>query len=225
MTSSRAAQLLIDGKLVEASDGATYPILNPATGAGDRPGARTPPPPTSTRRSPPPGAPSTRPTGRPNVELRVRCLRQLHQALVDHADDDAGAHHRRGRGAGVPDGRAAVRRAGRGAALGRPTWPSPTSGRPTSASPSRWASRAGAPSAASRSAWSPRSRRGTSPTQINLAKVGPALAAGCTVVLKPAPDTPWVACELGRLAAEHTDLPPGVLNVVTPRDNDGRRAC
>ena len=29
-----------------------------------------------------------------------------------------------------------------------------------------------------------------------------------------------MACELGRLAAEHTDLPPGVLNVVTPRDND-----
>jgi len=31
------------------------------------------------------------------------------------------------------------------------------------------------------------------------------------VVLKPAPDTPWVAAELGRMAAEHTDLPPGVL--------------
>jgi aldehyde dehydrogenase (NAD+) len=58
------------------------------------------------------------------------------------------------------------------------------------------------------------------PTQINLAKVGPALAAGCTVVLKPAPDTPWLACELGRLAAEHTDLPPGVLNVVSPRSHD-----
>jgi aldehyde dehydrogenase (NAD+) len=58
------------------------------------------------------------------------------------------------------------------------------------------------------------------PNQINLAKVGPALAAGNTVVLKPAPDTPWLACELGRLAAEHTDLPPGVLNVVTPRSND-----
>jgi len=57
------------------------------------------------------------------------------------------------------------------------------------------------------------------PNQINLAKVGPALAAGNTVVLKPAPDTPWVACELGRLAAEHTDLPPGVLNVVTPQSN------
>ena len=58
------------------------------------------------------------------------------------------------------------------------------------------------------------------PNQINLAKVGPALAAGCTVVLKAAPDTPWVACELGRLVAEHTDLPAGVLNVVTPRDNE-----
>ena len=57
------------------------------------------------------------------------------------------------------------------------------------------------------------------PNQINLAKVGPALAAGNTVVLKPAPDTPWVACELGRLAAEHTDIPPGVFNVVTPLDN------
>ena len=34
-------------------------------------------------------------------------------------------------------------------------------------------------------------------------------------MLKPAPDTPWVPRELGRLAAEHTDLPPGVFNVVT----------
>jgi aldehyde dehydrogenase (NAD+) len=58
------------------------------------------------------------------------------------------------------------------------------------------------------------------PTQINLAKIGPALAAGCTVVLKPAPDTPWLACELGRLAAERTDLPAGVLNVVSPRSSE-----
>jgi aldehyde dehydrogenase (NAD+) len=57
------------------------------------------------------------------------------------------------------------------------------------------------------------------PNQITLAKLGPALAAGNTVVLKPAPDTAWLACELGRLAATATDLPPGVLNVVTPRDN------
>lgn len=57
------------------------------------------------------------------------------------------------------------------------------------------------------------------PTQVNLAKLGPALAAGCTAVLKPAPDTPWNATALGRLAAEETDIPPGVLNVVPTADN------
>ena len=45
------------------------------------------------------------------------------------------------------------------------------------------------------------------PTQINLAKTAPALAAGCTVVLKPAPQTPWSALALGRLVTEHTDIP------------------
>ena len=57
------------------------------------------------------------------------------------------------------------------------------------------------------------------PHQINLAKIGPALAAGNTVVLKPAPDTPWCAAVLGDLAAEHTDIPPGVLNIVTSSDH------
>ena len=57
------------------------------------------------------------------------------------------------------------------------------------------------------------------PHQINLAKIGPALAAGNTVVLKPAPDTPWCAAVLGELAAEHTDFPPGVLNIVTSDDH------
>ncbi len=57
------------------------------------------------------------------------------------------------------------------------------------------------------------------PHQINFAKIGPALAAGCTVVLKPAPDTPWCASAIARVAAERTDLPPGVLNVVTSSDH------
>ncbi len=57
------------------------------------------------------------------------------------------------------------------------------------------------------------------PNQINLAKVGPAMAAGCTVVLKPPPDTPWVAAALARIAAEETDLPPGVFNVVSSSDH------
>jgi len=57
------------------------------------------------------------------------------------------------------------------------------------------------------------------PHQINLAKLGPALAAGNTVVLKPAPDTPWVAAVLGELIAENTDIPPGVVNIVTSTDH------
>ncbi|OBF92812.1 aldehyde dehydrogenase [Mycobacterium sp. 852002-51152_SCH6134967] len=57
------------------------------------------------------------------------------------------------------------------------------------------------------------------PHQINLAKIGPALAAGNTIVLKPAPDTPWCAAAVGELIAEHTDIPPGVVNIVTSSDH------
>ena len=53
------------------------------------------------------------------------------------------------------------------------------------------------------------------PTQINLAKLAPAVAAGCAVVLKGAPDTPWSASALGELIATETDIPPGVVNVLT----------
>jgi len=57
------------------------------------------------------------------------------------------------------------------------------------------------------------------PLYLNLAKLGPALAAGNTVVLKPAPDTPWSATVLGRLVAEKTEIPPGVVNVVASSDH------
>ncbi|MEV0248359.1 aldehyde dehydrogenase [Nocardia sp. NPDC050712] len=53
------------------------------------------------------------------------------------------------------------------------------------------------------------------PHQINFAKLGPALAAGNTLVLKPAPDTPWCAAAVGAIIAEHTDIPAGVVNIVT----------
>ncbi|MCU1616276.1 MAG: aldehyde dehydrogenase family protein [Frankiales bacterium] len=56
------------------------------------------------------------------------------------------------------------------------------------------------------------------PFQLNITKLAASLAAGCTVVLKPAPDTPWSGTLLAAAAAE-TELPPGVLNVVTTSDN------
>ena len=57
------------------------------------------------------------------------------------------------------------------------------------------------------------------PIEIILNKLGPILAMGNTCVLKPAPDTPWNANRIGRLVAEHTDIPPGVVNVVTSSDH------
>jgi succinate-semialdehyde dehydrogenase/glutarate-semialdehyde dehydrogenase len=45
-------------------------------------------------------------------------------------------------------------------------------------------------------------------------KIAPALAAGCTVLAKPAEDTPLTSLALGRLA-EEAGVPVGVLNIVT----------
>jgi phenylacetaldehyde dehydrogenase len=50
------------------------------------------------------------------------------------------------------------------------------------------------------------------PLTLAMWKVAPALAAGCTVVLKPAEQTPLTALRLGELALE-AGIPPGVLNV------------
>lgn len=52
------------------------------------------------------------------------------------------------------------------------------------------------------------------PTLLLTWKIAPALAAGCTVVLKPAEETPLTALYVAKLAAE-AGFPPGVLNVVT----------
>jgi aldehyde dehydrogenase (NAD+) len=57
------------------------------------------------------------------------------------------------------------------------------------------------------------------PLEVTLNKLGQALATGNTVILKPAPNTPWNATRIGRVVAEHTDFPPGVLNVVTSSDH------
>ncbi|MFM7208149.1 MAG: aldehyde dehydrogenase family protein [Planctomycetaceae bacterium] len=54
------------------------------------------------------------------------------------------------------------------------------------------------------------------PLLLAMWKLGPALAAGCTIVLKPAEQTPLSMLEFARLVGAHVpDLPPGVLNIVT----------
>ena len=57
------------------------------------------------------------------------------------------------------------------------------------------------------------------PFEVSITKLAQALSTGNTVVLKPAPDTPWNATLVGRIVAEHTDIPPGVVNVVTSSDH------
>jgi aldehyde dehydrogenase (NAD+) len=57
------------------------------------------------------------------------------------------------------------------------------------------------------------------PFEVSIQKIGQALATGNTMILKPAPDTPWNATHLGRLVAEKTDIPAGVFNVVTSSDH------
>ena len=57
------------------------------------------------------------------------------------------------------------------------------------------------------------------PFEVTINKLGQALATGNTVVLKPAPDTPFNATRLGRLIAENTDIPAGVVNVVPASDH------
>ena len=212
-----APQLLVDGKLVGASDGGTFPVLDPATGevigqAPDGTAVDLDAAVAAARRAFDETDWST------DLALRVLCLRQLHRALVDHgetmralttAEAGAPAFLTTGPQYDVPVEALGwmvdlaehydwVTDLGVAAPMGIPT--------------RRTIRREAVGVVAAITPWN-------FPNQINLAKVGPALAAGNTVVLKPAPDTPWVAAELGRLAAEHTDLPPGVLNVVTTSDD------
>jgi len=209
--------LLIDGQLVGASDGATYPILNPATGEeiGRAPAATAADVDAAVaaaRRAFDETDWST------NHAFRVHCLRQLHRAMVDHGEEMRALTTAE---AGAP----AFLTAG-------PQYDVPVEAfawmvdlaasfewetdlgvaKPMGIPTRRTLRREAVGVVAAITPWN-------FPNQINLAKIGPALAAGNTVVLKPAPDTPWLACALGRLAADHTDLPPGVLNVVTPLDN------
>ncbi|MFI6095011.1 aldehyde dehydrogenase [Lentzea sp. NPDC051213] len=211
------ARLLVGGKLLAASDGATYPILNPATGReiGVAPDATVEDV----------GAAITAARSAfdetdwaADPAFRVHCLRQLHQALVDNGDSlRALTTAETGSPRFLTQG---------------PQYDLPVDGLKWTidlAESYEWETDLGvvAPMGIATRRTLRREPVGVVaaitpwnfPNQITLAKIGPALAAGNTVVLKPAPDTPWIAAELGRLIAEHTDFPPGVVNIVTPRDN------
>ena len=211
-------RLYIDGELVDAEDGATYDNVNPATeevlgvaadaSVGDIDRAIA-----AARRAFDETDWST------DVELRVRCLRQLHTALRDNLEEirattvaEVGTPVALTHGpqldapveflpyyADLAENYEWSRDLGNAEPMGMPAH--------------RWIEKEAVGVVGAITAWN-------FPHQLNIAKIAPAFAAGNTVVLKGAPATPWAALMLGRLAAEHTDIPPGVLNVITSGRND-----
>jgi aldehyde dehydrogenase (NAD+) len=210
-------RLLIGGKLVEATGGATYANTNPATEAvigraADASGPDVDAAVAAARQAFDGTSWST------DHAFRIRCLRQLQEQLVTHAEDlrktmvaEVGTPVALTYGpqldlpvaslswvADLAEGYAWRQDIGVSTVFG--------------AANDRYVRREAAGVVAAIVPWN-------FPMQIQLAKVGPALAAGCTVVLKAAPDTPWTSSLLGRIAAEETDLPPGVFNVITSSQN------
>lgn len=212
----RDSKLLIDGKLV-AGSGGTFPTINPATeetlgvaadaSADDMSAAIG-----AARRSFDETDWST------NTELRVRCIRQLQDAMRKNVEDlrDLTISE-----VGAP------RMLTSAAQLEGPV--EDLSFCADTAESYQWRTDLGIASPMGIKTQRTVAREAIGvvgaitpwnfPHQINLAKIGPALAAGNTLVLKPAPDTPWAAAVLGELITEHTDFPAGVINIVTSSDH------
>ena len=213
------AKLYIDGRLVDAEGGATYDNVNPATEdvighAADASSADVDAAISAARRA------FDESGWRTDVELRVRCLRQLKEALEKHADPFVAMTI---------------------AEVGLPAMIAPSAGLTTPAENLGWVAdlletyeftedfgNSELPVMQLRShRWTEREAVGVvgaitpwnQPAQVNMAKVAPALAAGNAVILKAAPTTPWSAVALGTLVAEHTEIPPGVFNVITSSVN------
>ena len=212
-------RLLIDGEMVAAEGGRTFETINPATGevlgtaadasVGDAKRAIE-----AARRA----FDST--TWATDHAFRAHCLRQLHEALVRHTEElrevivaDVGAPLTLTHGPQLETPIGIVRwytellekfewTEDLGTAEAYGVDPPPLGRR------------------RNRSASSPRSCRTTIPLQITLAKLVPALAAGCTVVVKGPPDTPWATQTFARILAEETDIPAGVVSVITSSSVD-----
>jgi acyl-CoA reductase-like NAD-dependent aldehyde dehydrogenase len=210
-------QLLIDGDLVPAARGATYETIAPATEAvlGTSADAST----DDAERAIAAARRAFDDTEwSRDTALRMRCLHQLHTALQEHADDlrqilvhEVGAPIGSTYGpqldgptavvgwyADLLDGYEFVEDLGEREVFGRNNH--------------RWIEKEAAGVVGAIAAYN-------YPIQLALAKLAPALAAGCTVVLKAAPDTPWATLALGKLIRDATDIPAGVVNVLASSDN------
>ncbi|MFF2846275.1 aldehyde dehydrogenase family protein [Streptomyces sp. NPDC058001] len=204
-------RMLIDGQLVTAHE--SYDSLNPATGEllGRAPDATVSDAEAAVAAARRAFDTTTWATDR---EFRVHCLDQLHAALVEHKEElreltiaDVGAARSLTHGAQLEDPIGIVRYY---ADLLRTHPLTEELGEIESRGQRhrRWVEKEAGGVVAAIVAYN-------YPNQLALAKLAPALAAGCTVVLKAAPDTPLITLALGELIAEHTDIPAGVVNILT----------
>ncbi|HEY8527602.1 MAG TPA: aldehyde dehydrogenase family protein [Acidimicrobiales bacterium] len=206
-------RLLIGGELVPAEGNRTYQAIDPSTGeelgpAADASVADAQRAVESARQ-----AFDTTDWGT-DVAFRQRCLRQLHEALVAKQEDlrqvliaDTGLPHQLTQGPGLET------------PTGMVTWYADLLDKYEFRQDlglsefhgqmhARWVEKEPAGVVAAIVPYN-------YPVQITLAKLVPALAAGCTVVVKGPPQTPWITAALASVIAEGTDIPPGVVNVLT----------
>ena len=204
-------RLLIDGKLVDAE--AAFATLNPATGEelGQAPDATVAQAETAiaaARRA------FDTTTWSTDTALRIRCLEQLDKALTEHREElrdltiaEVGAPRMLTHGPQLDE---PAKLPGYYAELLKTYQLTEELGEKEIRGQRhrRWVEKEAAGVVAAIIPYN-------YPNQLALAKLAPALAAGCTVVLKGAPDTPLTTLALGELIAAHTDIPPGVVNVLT----------
>ena len=209
-------RMLIDGQLVEAERGLAFPSYNPANGnvigsAPDATVADAEKAVAAARRA------FDNTDWSSNVELRIRCLEQLHKALLNHIEElreltiaEVGATPSLTEGPQLED---PIKIVGYYANLLKSHPMTEDLGTVDSHGMQhhRWVEKEAAGVVAAIIAYN-------YPTQLALAKLAPALAAGCTVVLKGAPDTPLITLAIGELIANHTDIPAGVVNVISGAD-------
>ena len=206
-------RMLIDGRLVESGGRRTFASLNPATGevlgyAPDASVADAEAAVAAARKA------FDTTDWATNVELRIRCLEQLHRALVEHraemgqlTTDEVGATPALLAGAQYDQPVAIVRYYAE-LLKNYPLTEDLGNIESRGMQHHRWVEKEPAGVVAAIIAYN-------YPNQLALAKLAPALAAGCTVILKSAPDTPLVTLALGELIANHTDIPAGVVNVLS----------
>jgi acyl-CoA reductase-like NAD-dependent aldehyde dehydrogenase len=207
-------RMLIDGKLVEAER--TYPSVNPATGQviGHAPDAS----PADAQAAIAAARRAFDTTSWPtDAAFRARCLDQLHKALTEHKEElreltiaDVGAPRVITYGAQLDEPIEIVRYYA-DLLPGYPLTEEIGELEFRGQRHRRWVEKEAAGVVAAIIGYN-------YPTQLALAKLSPALAAGCTVVLKAAPDTPLITLALAELIATHTDIPPGVVNVLSSAD-------